>query len=219
MGKIIYENPLGKEADIEGFVLEGKAKISFDDGVMRLENAIDPSQGQKANFVLWCPVSFPSDVCIDWEFRPIKEPGLAIMFFAAKGRNGKSVFDDTLTKRTGEYVQYHSGDINAFHVSYFRRKEADERAFHTCNLRKSFGFHLVAQGADPIPDASPDSEWYRIRVMKKSGYITFLINDLQIFEFADDGISYGDILTGGCIGFRQLAPMIAEYRNLRVTWI
>ena len=45
------------------------------------------------------------------------------------------------------------------------------------------------------------------------------INHLQIFEFDDDGLSYGDILTSGCIGFRQLAPLVAEYRNLRVTWI
>ena len=219
MGKIIYENSLAKQEDIEGFVLEGKADISFDGGAMKLKSVVDPSEGQKANFVLWCPVSFPSDVSIEWEFRPIKEPGLAIMFFAAKGRSGVPVLDESLEKRTGEYPQYHSGDINAFHVSYFRRKEPDERAFHTCNLRKSFGFHLVAQGADPIPDASKDSEWYRIRVVKKSGHVSFFINDLQIFEYIDDGVTHGDILTGGCIGFRQLAPMVAEYRNLRVTWI
>lgn len=219
MGKLIYENHLAKKEDIEGFVLEGQADISFPEGAMRLKSVIDPSEGQKANFVLWCPVSFPSDVCIEWEFKPIKEPGLAIMFFAAKGRSGVPVLDNSLAKRTGEYPQYHSGDINAFHVSYFRRKEPDERAFHTCNLRKSYGFHLVAQGADPIPDASKDSEWYRIRVVKKSGHVTFFINDLQIFEFIDDGVTYGDILTSGCVGFRQLAPMVAEYRNLRVTWL
>lgn len=219
MGKLIYENHLAKKEDIEGFVLEGQADISFPEGAMRLKSVIDPSEGQKANFVLWCPVSFPSDVCIEWEFKPIKEPGLAIMFFAAKGISGVPVLDSSLAKRTGEYHQYHSGDINAFHVSYFRRKEPDERAFHTCNLRKSYGFNLVAQGADPIPDASKDSEWYRIRVVKKSGHVTFFINDLQIFEFIDDGMTYGDILTSGCVGFRQLAPMVAEYRNLRVTWI
>ncbi|MBE5830252.1 MAG: DUF1961 family protein [Butyrivibrio sp.] len=219
MGKLIYENHLAKKEDIEGFVLEGQADISFPEGAMRLKSVIDPSEGQKANFVLWCPVSFPSDVCIEWEFKPIKEPGLAIMFFAAKGRNGVPVLDNSLAKRTGEYPQYHSGDINAFHVSYFRRKETDERAFHTCNLRKSYGFHLVAQGADPIPDASKDSQWYRIRVVKRSGHVTFFINDLQIFEFIDDGMTYGDILTSGCVGFRQLAPMVAEYRNLRVTWL
>ncbi len=219
MSKIIYENPLSCKEDIEGFVLEGQAKISFHDGAMRLENALSEELGQKSNFVLWCPHPFPSDVRIDWEFRPIKEPGLAMMFFAAKSQSGVPLFDESLNQRTGVYSQYHSGDINAFHVSYFRRKEPDERAFHTCNLRKSAGFHLVAQGADPIPDASKDSEWFRICIVKKSGDITFLINDLKIFEFKDDGFSYGDILTSGCVGFRQLSPMVAEYRNLRVTWI
>lgn len=219
MSKLIYENPLDSKECIEDFILEGQADISFPYGAMRLKNALSPEEGQKANFVLWCKNSFPSDIMIEWEFRPLKEPGLAMMFFAAKAKSGVSIFDETLEKRTGEYKQYHSGDINAFHVSYFRRKEPDERAFHTCNLRKSYGFHLVAQGADPIPDASKDSEWYRIAVVKKTGKVTFLVNDLQIFEFNDDGITYGDILTGGCIGFRQLAPMVAEYRNLRVTWI
>jgi hypothetical protein len=219
MGKIIYENHLAKKEDIEGFVLEGQANISFAGGAMKLKSVVDPKEGQKANFVLWCPVSFPSDVSIEWEFRPIKEPGLAIMFFAAKGKSGVPVLDESLMKRTGEYPQYHSGDINAYHISYFRRKEPDERAFHTCNLRKSYGFHLVAQGADPIPDASVDSDWYSMRIVKKSGHVNFFINDLQIFEYIDDGVSFGDILTGGCIGFRQLAPMEAEYRELRVTWI
>ena len=219
MSKIIYENPLDSQECIKDFILEGKADISFPEGAMRLKNALSPEEGQKANFVLWCPVSFPSDVRIDWEFRPLEEPGLAMMFFAAKARSGVSIFDETLSKRNGEYKQYHSGDINAFHVSYFRRKEPDERAFHTCNLRKSYGFHLVTQGADPIPDASPDSQWYEISVVKKSGKVTFFVGGLQIFEFDDDGVTYGDILTGGCIGFRQLAPMVAEYRNLRVTWL
>jgi len=219
MSKLIYENPLACEEDISKFILEGSARISFPNGAMRLENALSASEGQKANYVLWCPEAFPSDVKIEWEFRPLKEPGLAIMFFAAKARSGGSIFDESLSKRTGEYKQYHSGDINAFHVSYFRRKEPDERAFHTCNLRKSYGFHLVTQGADPIPDASPESEWYKIKVIKNKNKVTFHVNDLQIFEFVDDGHTYGDLLTSGHIGFRQLAPMVAEYRNLRITWL
>ncbi len=219
MSKVIFENHLSSKEDIKDFILEGKAKISFPEGAMRLENELSEKEGQKANFVLWCPIAFPSDVRIDWEFRPVKEPGLAMMFFSAKARNGGSIFDEGLTPRTGIYNQYHSGEINAFHVSYFRRKEPDERAFHTCNLRKSYGFHLVAQGADPIPDADENAQWYKISVIKKAEHVSFLINDLRIFDFEDDGTSYGDLLTGGCIGFRQLAPMIGEYRNLKVMWI
>ncbi|MCR5102545.1 MAG: YesU family protein [Butyrivibrio sp.] len=216
MKELIYENSLGNKELVKDFILEGKADISFDEGVMRMENSLSASEGQKANYVYWCPVEFPENIEVTWEFRPIKEPGLAILFFAAKGINGESIFDKKLAERTGEYPLYHHGDINAFHVSYFRRKEPDERAFHTCNLRKSYGFHLVTQGADPIPDASIDSLWYELKVIKNKNKVTFSVNDLQVFEFNDDGTTYGPVLSGGCIGFRQLAPMIAEYRNLKV---
>ncbi len=214
--KLIYHNPLSCEEDIKDFILEGSAKVSFEEGKMRLENAMDASNGQKANYVLWCPEDFPSDVYIEWDFRPLREPGLCILFFAALGINGESIFAENLAKRTGEYVQYHHGDINAFHVSYFRRKEPDERAFHTCNLRKSYGFHLVAQGADPIPGVEDAKEMYHIGVLKKGNVVKFYVNELEVFSYEDDGKTYGDLLKGGKIGFRQLAPLVAEYSDLKV---
>lgn len=216
IGKCLYENRLSCQEDLAGFVLEGDAEMTFPDGRLRLENRMDPSNGQKANYVLWCPEDFPSDVLIEWEFQPIREPGLAILFFAAKGRNGEDLFDPRLQPRTGEYVQYHHGDINAFHVSYFRRKEPDERAFHTCNLRKSYGFYLVAQGADPIPEAAEALKPYTIAVIKKGNQVRFFVEGLAIFTFEDDANTYGPLLSGGKIGFRQLAPMVGEYGNLRV---
>ena len=214
--KTIYENPLAREEDLKGFVLEGQARLSFPGGCLRMENELSPDQLQKANYVLWCPVTFPSDVVITWEFRPVREPGLCILFFAAKGMGGEDLFSDALKKRTGEYPQYHHGDINAFHVSYFRRKEKDERAFHTCNLRKSHGFYLTAQGGDPIPDADEAADFYRLAVLKRGSLVSFSINDLEIFRFEDDGHTFGPLLGDGKIGFRQLAPLIGEYRNLRV---
>lgn len=84
--KLIYENPLACEADVKNFILEGQAKISFPKGRMQLENAMDAENGQKANYVLWCPENFPSDVLITWEFLPIREPGLCILFSEPLGR-------------------------------------------------------------------------------------------------------------------------------------
>lgn len=94
--KIIYNNPLSCEKDIEGFVTEGTPKIYFKNNKMYMTNAIDASIKEKSNFVFWCPVDFPNNIIIEWEFRPITEPGLAIMFFGAKGIHGEDIFDVTL---------------------------------------------------------------------------------------------------------------------------
>lgn len=214
--ELLYENPLAKAEDISNFKMEGSCKTSFSNACMCMENALDASLGQKSNYVFWCDKKFPSDIVVEWDFKPISEPGLAMLFFAANGKDGKDLFDKSFKPRTGEYQMYHHGDMNAFHVSYFRRKQEDERIFHTCNLRKSYGFYLVAQGADPIPNAEDAKDFYHISLYKKGNEIRFAINNLELFHFEDDGKSYGPLLKDGYIGFRQMAPLVAEYRNLKV---
>jgi hypothetical protein len=213
---LIYENPLASEADIRDFILEGEAAVSFPLNRMRLESVLDPAEGQKSNFVFWCPEVFPSDIRIEWEFRPIREPGLCILFFAAHGKNGEDLFSPAHTPRTGEYNMYHHGDIHAYHISYFRRKWPEERSFHTCNLRKSYGFHLVTQGADPIPGVNDATRPYRLQLVKRQGRIEFSIDSLQVLQWEDDGNTFGPALGGGRIGFRQMSPLIGEYANLSV---
>lgn len=214
--KMIYENALQSDEHIAGFRMEGPGEISFPMNRMRLESSRIDEEDYTSNVVFWCPVDFPANFAATWEFWPIREPGLAILFFCAKGLHEHDIFDPYLAKRSGEYHQYHHGEMNAYHVSYFRRKYEDERRFHTCNLRKSYGFHLVAQGADPIPDVADAKGPYRILIMKHEGLITFAINDLISFIWEDDGESYGPLLGEGKIGFRQMSPLIAEYANLKV---
>ncbi|MCS7462600.1 YesU family protein [Paenibacillus doosanensis] len=216
LGERIYHNPFAKEKDVGDFIMEGQAAIIFPQGRMRMENVLDPKLGQQANFVFWCPVDFPDSIAATWEFWPVREPGLCMTFFSAAGAQGEDLFDAGLAPRTGVYPEYHHGDMNAYHVSYFRRKEADERSFHTCNLRKSFGLHLVAQGGDPIPSVGDAAGPYRIKLLKWQDEIVFMINEMTVFQWKDDGVTYGKRLEGGKIGFRQLAPMIGEYANLNV---
>jgi len=216
IGNLIYENPLSSGTDVEGFRMEGDAAVSFPQERMRMENRRDPEEGQAANFVFWCPEDFPADLAVSWNWWPVGEPGLCILFFSATGRNGEDLFGPDLAPREGQYEQYHSGDMNALHVSYFRRKHPRERAFQTCNLRKSRGFHLVAQGPDPLPSVADAEPPYRIQLVKCGPDVQFSINHLQVFHWVDDGESYGPVLGGGKIGFRQMAPLIAEYADLKV---
>lgn len=213
---LLWSSPLSGPDDVVGTVLEGDGALTFPQGRLRLESTRDSAEGQDANIVLWFPPDLPADVEIGWDFVPVHEPGLCIAFFHARGRGGEDVLDPALPHRTGRYEQYHSGAIDAYHVSYFRRTWESERRFHTCNLRKSHGFHLVTQGADPLPPVLDARGVYRIRVRVQGGTVTFAIDDLEVFRWHDDGATGGPALRGGRFALRQMAPMVAEYANLEM---
>ena len=208
-GECLYRSALATPADVADWRLEGQIATSFPNGRLQLTSVLPKEQGQKANFVLWCPREFPDGVAIEFDFHPVQEPGLAMFWFCARGRQGEDLFDPRLAKRSGEYDQYRFGDINAYHAAYFRRGKPG--SFQICNLRKSHGFHLVAQGGDPIPSGAYEPP-YRVRVLVRDGWVQFEMDELVVYTWHDDAP-----LRGGKIGFRQMAPLVAEYANLKVS--
>jgi hypothetical protein len=215
--KVLYSNALRSPADVGDWVAEGPLRLGAHQGALELSGFLhDAEFGDHAHWTFWCPVQFPDRIRISWEFLPLEEPGLAMLFFAARGHGGLDLFSSGLAPRTGYYPQYHSGDIDALHVSYFRHKYESERAFRTCNLRKSAGFELVAQGADPLPPAGDAVDSYRMEVVKDGPRVAFAINGLPLFEWHDPSPAAADVLGGGYLGFRQMAPLRAAYRNLVV---
>lgn len=211
--KLLYRNTFNSSNAIAGWVAEGPLNASVSNNTLTLGGA------GKADdyFVYWLPEEFPDQIRISWEFSPIQEPGLAMFFFGATSVNGTSIFDPNLAPRNGAYPQYHSGDIRTLHASYFRRRWPEERAFSLANLRKSPGFHLVAQGADPLPPvADAKGAFYKVEVVKNKREVKFSINGLLLFSFDDTKTDTGPVVRGGRIGFRGMQPLIAQYRNLEV---
>ena len=212
LGDLLYENPLGTEEDIEDVIIEsseeGQPRISFENGRMRLASDV--------HFLFWFPQDFPDNIAISWEFLPEVDDGLAMFWFCAKGRDGEDLFDPALQVRTGDYAQYNRGDINAYHVAYFRRNPWDDPHINTVNLRKSHGHELVAKGPNPIPNIDCVREYvdepYRLQLIKSGPTILMSINDIVVLEWEDEGEYWED----GKIGFRQMANLAAEYADLTV---
>jgi hypothetical protein len=214
----VYRNPLVYAEDLQGWVAEGPVGTAHAGGGTELFSTADlealeaAGRGDHAHVTFWCPEVFAADVEIAWDVRPLSGRGLAMLFFAATGTRGRDLFDPALPARTGYYPQYHSGEVSTLHVSYLRAKWPSERRFRTCNLRRSPGFRLVAQGADPLPDAVDADGWYRVRVRKAGPEVSFSVDDLELFRWHDP-----EPLGPGRIGFRQMAPLRARYRDLEVT--
>ncbi len=67
-----------------------------------------------------------------------------------------------------------------------------------------------------MPDVRYAENPYRIAVDKAGPHFRFVMNDVVLFHWIDDGQSYGPVLAKGKIGFRQMAGLIGEYSDLQV---
>ncbi|WP_026519633.1 DUF1961 family protein [Butyrivibrio sp. FCS006] len=189
MPRVIYENALSSESDIKDLVLEGDADISFSKDALCIS-----SLGEA---VLWYLKPIPADVRIDFEFKPLSDAGRAQLHFAAKNAGDR---------------------ISEFLLSYYNRESERERSFHTCALYKNGYENLVYRGADPMAGAGED-EWYHLSTVKRGKDVFYGIDNLELLHYHDDGITLGDILTGGNMGLGQLPGTVALYKNLKVSWI
>lgn len=208
-GSLIYSNTLTHKDSLVDWVMEGAGEVAVDSGGMTMY-----SPDENGHHVFWCPKDLPARFVAEWEVRNLHmEAGLCILFFAAKGRKGEDIFDPKLAKRRGVFNQYTKGDIDNYHISYYANTPTQKDRSHS-HLRKNHGFRKVQAGELGIP---PDSEEvYRIRLVKDNGHITMSVDGRMIIDWTDDGKTFGEVLSSGKFGFRQMKWTRMVYRNLRV---
>ena len=190
------------------WVLEGKAGARVEDGRLILKN--DPD-----HLVFWNTREFPSNVLIQFDMSPAdSNKGLNIVFFAARGRDGGSIFAPDQPMRDGVFKNYHSGALDCYHTSYWA-SNPDGTARGTAHIRKNFGSNLVAMGRDFIvgQGAGP----HRVRVLKLGNRITVEADGKIEVRWEDDGKTFGPVLQNGWIGLRQMAHTgECHYTNFKV---
>lgn len=74
-GACLYRNPLRSASDVKDWRMEGGGQVSFEDHRMHLSHVQD-----EAHFVYWCPETFPGGIIVKWDFYPIEQPGLCMLF-------------------------------------------------------------------------------------------------------------------------------------------
>ena len=212
-GKLLYANSFSKEGSCKDWIMEGPGKIEYKEGAMQMY-----SPEEEGHHVFWCPVDFPSNFIAEWDAKNFEtDAGLCIIFFAAKGLNGESIFDSLMPKRTtGVFTDYTKGAMSCYHISYYANAKDDTHR-ETVNLRKNKGFNLVMTGEKGIPIESLD--WHHLKLIKDDGHIMMYVDDRKVIDWQDDGKLYGKVLEGGKIGFRQMKWTHFAYKNFKVSSI
>jgi len=205
----VYQTTFDDASALKDWRLEGGKRMSIAGGKLVLES----EPGNRDNhLVCWLTREMPADFLLEFTMRPMnRQDGLAIVFFNTRGIHGENIFDPALKPRDGVFRQYHSSDLNGYHISYW----AGERG--TANIRKNAGFKLVATGPDRIRDA-PAEAFQVVRIYKRGGTIRLMVDDVVSVGWDDDGKTNGPVWTHrGWIGLRQMGHTVrCEYDYLKV---
>lgn len=209
-GKLMYENNFASAQNLADWIMEGPGKIEFVNNTMEMY-----SPNEEGHHVFWCPNDFPKDFIAEWDAKNFEtDAGLCIIFFAAKGLKGQSIFDSSMPKRkTGVFTDYTKGAMNCYHISYYANAKDDAHR-ETANLRKNKGFNLVLTGEKGISMES--TIWNHMKLVKLNNQITMYADDRKIIDWTDDGVKYGAVLNDGKIGFRQMKWTHFAYKNFKV---
>ena len=211
----VYETSFEAPEVLKEWRLEGGKQMSISAGCLVLDS--DPTKkGPNGlcndHLVCWLEKELPADFLIEFTVRPMdRKEGLNIVFFSARGLKGESIFDAVLKPRDGTYQQYHSGDLNCYHISYWAAGRG------TANLRKSKGFHLVAEGQDLICDA-PNDAFQAVSVYKRGGAIRLTVDETIALVWNDDGKTKGPVHDqSGWFGLRQMGHTHrCEYGHVKI---
>jgi hypothetical protein len=204
-----YQTNFDEPSVLKDWRLEGGKGVSIASGKLVLES--HPGQPEN-HLVCWLTKEMPAEFLLEFTVRPRdRKDGLNIVFFSTRGVKGENIFDSSLQSRTGIFRQYHSSDLNGYHISYW----AGERG--TANVRKNAGFKLVATGPDRVVQG-PAEAFQTIRVYKRGGTIRLTVDDIISVAFDDDGKTHGPVWNhSGWIGLRQMGHTVrCEYDSLAV---
>ncbi|MGI5820209.1 MAG: DUF1961 family protein [Armatimonadota bacterium] len=208
-GELIVEDTFDEPWE-QNWTLEGPGILTQEDGRLRIQQP-DPDEEGANHIVLWNNTQHPGDFIAQWEFTPNTIEGLCIVFFSAKGIGGESIFDPSLAERDGTFDQYHSGDINCYHISYFRNTNSRSP---NCALRKNPGFWRVSGGYDFIPLQTGVTS--TLTLVKRGAHIQFAVNGRVSIDWVDDGVSRGGVWGSGWFGLRQMMTTDGWYDNVRI---
>ena len=208
-GKLLYD---GSKTDpqFSTWKKEGPVKSYFKNGWEIFEST---KPKQKKHIVWWCPEKFPESFIAEWEIKIISDYGLCIVFFAAKGENGESVFAPSLPKRDGTFTDYIKGKIKSYHISYLTNA-GHNPGRPQVNLRKNNSFYLMAQGA---PGMSFDKKVHKILLCKDKSRIFMTIDARPVMDYTDSNAErYGEAYGDGWMALRQMSWAVGAYRNFKV---
>ncbi len=204
--------------DLGEWLKEGEIVALIKEGKLHVESRHPHKKNPKGN--LWWRKRFQSPYLIEFDYRSLSRNGLTMVFWNASGIDGRDLFS---WQRSGNYIEYISGNIRAYHFSFHRFGSG------VSNIRKAPGFHLLASAKDPV--APNDDRLHRFTIAVTGARQRIFVDGRLIHDIVDDRktclnqnrwqhplpcLGTGPVPTQGAFGIRLTQRQRATFDNLNV---
>lgn len=217
--KLVYENSFTKAGDLEGWIQQGCLQDPFrmrekriTPGGLLLETP--PETGNESRVYLWSPRNFEGDIAVEFEFRPERDSGLALVVIQASGMQREDFITDQPPRTTGSMATIIADRVRNYHWEFFRRYNFNLRNGFTQILAKNPWERPMAMSSLPLIELN---QIHRLQFVQEGRRLRGTIDGQLVFDAMDDPfVNSGPVYSFGRIGIRLMYNTRMTIRNLQV---
>ncbi len=163
---------------------------------------------------LWSPENFEGDIAIQYEFRPEKDSGLALLVVQASGMQREDFITDHPPRTSGAMTTIIGDRVRNYHWEFFRRTGDVRSDLGTQVLVKNPWTHPLGMATLPRLQVGA---WHQLLFVREGGHIRAALDGQWVFDLRDEALANtGPIFNYGRIGLRLMYQTRMRFRDLRV---
>jgi len=163
---------------------------------------------------LWSPKSFEGDIAVQFDFRPERATGLALLVVQASGMEREDFLTDHPRRTTGSMSTITSDRVRNYHWEFFRYVPEVRSDVQTQLLAKNPWMRPLGLSCLPRLDLG---KFHRLLFLQEGRRLRAVINNQVALDAQDDPyINLGPVFNCGRIGIRLMYQTRMTFRNLKV---
>lgn len=162
----------------------------------------------------WSPEIFEGDLAVEFEFKPERDTGLALLVVQASGMQREDFLADHPPRTSGAMDTIISDRVRNYHWEFFR---------HAVDVRGDLATQVLAKNPWMKPLAMSSlaplevGAWHRLQFVQEGDRLRGFVNGLPAFDVTDDPMAHtGPVLDRGRIGLRLMYGTRMRFRDLKV---
>jgi hypothetical protein len=178
--------------------------------LMETPDAID----NETRMYLWSPQNYEGDIAVQYDFRPEKDSGLALLVVQASGMQREDFILDHPPRTSGSMSTIISDRVRNYHWEYFRR---------TGDVRADLGTQVLVKnpwlrplGMATLPRLEV-GQWHHLLFVHEGDHLRAGLDGRWVFDLRDDPFNNnGPVFNYGRIGLRLMYQTRIRFRDVKI---